>query len=213
MPIDIKGQNSSLVFRFNEGTFEEYVQCLREKVDKSKSIFEGFQVTFKGEGLKKLAPQEIKQLQIFCLENGIILNNFGKTQKINVPPKEQQGTLEPTMIFQRLRSGQKIYSENSVIIWGNVHETAEVYSNHNVVVMGFLEGMAHAGCNGNENSFVFALDLYPRQIRIAEHIARLPSNYPRSGYPEMALLEEGQICIKEYGWKIGQEGKMHKSRL
>jgi len=187
--INIKGFKDSLVFIFEPGTFEEYIEFLQTNLSQNNRLLTGFKVTFKGDGLKKLSLEQMSQIQALCLEHGLVLNNI--VTDTNIPPKN-------IIIYKNVRSGQKIYSDGSVIIWGDVHESAEIAAVQDIIVLGKLAGIAHAGCKGNKNSIVFALSLSPTQIRIAGHISRSPGNCIINDYPEIAFLEDNSICIKEY---------------
>ncbi len=73
-----------------------------------------------------------------------------------------------------LRSGQSISEKNSLIIMGDVKPGASVTSEGNIFVLGALRGSAYAGAGGDEKAFVFALEMDPLQIRIANAIAISP---------------------------------------
>lgn len=73
-----------------------------------------------------------------------------------------------------LRSGQSIIEKNSLIIMGDVKPGASVTSEGSIFVLGALRGSAYAGSCGDEKAFVFALDMDPLQIRIANAIAISP---------------------------------------
>lgn len=192
MLINIKGLNDSLVFVFARGTFQEYYDFLQSKFTSNKRLFAGSQVVFKGEGLRLLSRDEISHLQKLCLDNGMILNNF-------TLHKSRQNPSNDTIIYRNIRSGQKVRSEGSIVVWGNVHESAEVSAARDIIVLGRLEGIAHAGCYGETQSIVFALNLNPGQIRIADKISRSPgTSITNDSAPEIAYLDEDNICIKEY---------------
>lgn len=105
-----------------------------------------------------------------------------------------------------LRSGQAIDSDSSIIIIGDVNPGASVTAKGNIIVLGCLKGTAFAGSDGNEKSFVAALDMIPMQIRIGNVIARAPDNSrPKKGFfkreqPEaeakIAYVEEQNIYIE-----------------
>jgi len=97
-----------------------------------------------------------------------------------------------------LRSGQVITSESDLIIIGDVNPGAEVISKNNIIVLGALRGIAHAGISGNKNAVVFALEMDPVQIRIANIIARAPDedNKHEKGVAEIAYIENETIVIK-----------------
>ncbi|MBE5844830.1 MAG: hypothetical protein E7302_11800 [Butyrivibrio sp.] len=73
-----------------------------------------------------------------------------------------------------LRSGQSISEKNSIIIMGDVKPGATVTSDGNIYVLGALRGSAYAGADGDEKALVFALEMDPLQIRIANAIAISP---------------------------------------
>jgi septum site-determining protein MinC len=189
--VNIKGFNDNLVFILAEGTFEDYRLFLTDKFESNKQLFKGSRIIFKGEGLKKLAYNEIAALQKLCLDYGMVLNN---TEMI----KEKPVVEKDLIIRKTLRSGQKIHSEGSLIIWGDVHESAEITAARDIIVLGKLEGIAHAGCYGDSSSIIFALSLAPRQIRIGDKISRKSDNDDISDYAEIAYVEEDYICIREY---------------
>jgi septum site-determining protein MinC len=129
----------------------------------------------------------------------MVLNNM--TTQSAPAPRPDRITPPPSrdlMIYKTLRSGQKVHSDGSIIIWGDVHESAEITAANDVVVLGRLEGLAHAGCFGDLNSTIFALTLTPRQLRIADRISRSSGKIIKNPYPEIAYVEGEGICIKEY---------------
>jgi len=189
--LKIKGINNNLIFIFEKsGTYKEYRTLLENKFKSNEQLFNGSRVIFKGEGLNFLSHEQIASLQKLCLEHGMILNNSG----INIDRTQSKDTI----IYKNLRSGQKIRSEGSVTVWGNVHESAEIIAAQDIIVLGKLEGIAHAGFYGDLNSVVFALNLSPSQIRIGDKISRSPKDDIKSPYPEIAYLENNIICIKKY---------------
>ena len=100
-----------------------------------------------------------------------------KEQETTVPKEdtkqERPGNGLNGMFYKgTLRSGQSLESATSLIILGDVNLGAEVQAVGNIVILGCLKGTAFAGCHGNTNAFVMALDMDPMQIRIANYIAR-----------------------------------------
>ncbi len=73
-----------------------------------------------------------------------------------------------------LRSGQSITEKNSVIIMGDIKPGASVTSEGSIFILGALRGSAYAGAGGDDKAFVFALEMDPLQIRIANAIAISP---------------------------------------
>ena len=108
-----------------------------------------------------------------------------------------------------LRSGQILECASSVTLIGDVNPGARIISEGNIVVLGALKGNAHAGVNGNDNCFIFALDMSPIQLQIGQYYAKSPDKesvkkrlIPKKksdteGYnPKIATAQEGTICIE-----------------
>lgn len=201
--LDIKGVNNNLVFVFSNGTYEGYLSILQDKVSSNPKLFVGSPVLFQGKGLLELSPENLAALQRFCLDYGMVLNNTAEPAASRVEKKpavkqETKAASSDLILYKTLRSGQRVHSDGSVFIWGDVHESAEITAGKDVVVLGRLEGLAHAGCFGDISSTVFALQLSPRQIRIGDRFSRSTGELVKNNYPEIAFVEADTICIKEY---------------
>lgn len=190
--VDIKGINENLVFVFTQGKGDEYAAILKKKFEATPQIFNGSPVLFQGEGLKSLTQEEIAALQRLCLEYGMIMHN------VHTPARQSRTAGEDVFIYRNLRSGQKLHSEGSMIIWGNAHESSEITAARDIIVLGRLEGIAHAGCYGDITRTIFALNLAPKQIRIGDKISIVPVNTAKQPQPEVAYVEDNVICIRDY---------------
>ena len=108
-----------------------------------------------------------------------------------------------------LRSGDHLQVQGSVLVLGDVNPGARVSAGGDVRVWGRLRGVAHAGCNGNRQARIVALQLRPLQLRISEAVARGPEDQPPPGFCEEALLEGGAIAIRPADpiWPSGAGGR------
>ncbi|MGI6551405.1 MAG: septum site-determining protein MinC [Syntrophomonadales bacterium] len=201
--VEIKGQNGGLIFVFRPGTVEEYISELKNRFAVNPLLFQGFSVTFRGEPLKKLTSEELSSLQRLCLDHGLTL----AVPHVSKTVRERDAGVKDIIIKRTLRSGQKITHNGSVVIMGDVHESAEVIASKDIIVLGRLEGVVHAGCFGDLSSIVLALKLMPRQVRIADKISRPPSDSGPNEHPEMAYIEDGNICVREYRIPISNRRK------
>jgi len=95
-------------------------------------------------------------------------------------------------IQRTLRSGTRIVSRGSVVVIGDVNPGAEIIATGSVVVWGKLRGVVHAGSEGDEKASVYALELNPMQLRIANFIAVQPQRKSKPA-PEMAQISNGQV--------------------
>ena len=107
-----------------------------------------------------------------------------------------------------LRSGDHLQVEGSVLLLGDVNPGARISAAGDVRVWGRLRGVAHAGCQGNHQARIVAMQLRPLQLRIAEAVARGPEDLPPRGYAEQALLVDGAIAIEpaEPIWGLPDQG-------
>lgn len=198
--LDIKGLNNSLVFVFGQGSCTEFISIIKSKVENSSQLFVGSPVLFQGDGLKSLTQEELASLQRLCLDYGMVLNNMTVSPPAPAPARAEKKppVSSDLILYKTLRSGQRVHSDASIIIWGDVHESAEITAGKDVIVLGKLEGLAHAGCFGDVSSTIFALNLSPRQLRIGDRISRSSGDLVKNNYPEIAYVEDDNICIKEY---------------
>lgn len=115
------------------------------------------------------------------------------------PPRTARRVLHTEVVDHTLRSGQRIASEGTVVVLGDVNPGAEVVAGGDVIVVGKLRGLAHAGSEGNEQAAIWALELAAKQLRIAGHVAVAPEDAPAPAGPERARVEAGQIVIEPWG--------------
>ena len=123
---------------------------------------------------------------------------------------EPEAPAEPqrrTLILDRgLRGGQVIRHTGDVMIYGDVNPGAEVTATGNVVVFGRLEGMVHAGSEGDDEAHILAFDLRPAQLRIGCRIAfsRGSDVTPlRPTYqPELAWVEGSRSLNEPYQGRL-----------
>lgn len=193
MAVKIKGLNSSLVMTFDKTGFDQNYEYLIERISSNHQLFKGSKVVFQGPGLSEYSHEQLISLQKMCLEQGMVLQNIQETMPVKTEKNDRD-----VNIRRNVRSGQKIRSEGSVVVWGDVHESAEITAAGDIVVLGRLEGIAHAGCTGDMNSVVFALQLSPSQIRIGNRVSRAVERKQKTDYPEVAYWDSENICIKEY---------------
>lgn len=98
-----------------------------------------------------------------------------------------------------LRNGMSLDFDGSLVILGDVNPGAQVTATGNILILGALKGLAHAGCMGNSEAFVFALHLIPVQLRIGSIITRFPDGDSKvNRKPEYAYVEDGKIYVSAF---------------
>ncbi|NLF25652.1 MAG: hypothetical protein GX589_08375 [Deltaproteobacteria bacterium] len=101
-------------------------------------------------------------------------------------------------VYATLRSGQRIESEHSLVVIGDVNSGAEVIAGGDIVVLGTLRGVAHAGAYDETGGgrFIFALVLQPTQLRIGAIISRGGSESRKMA--EIARVDDNLIVVEPY---------------
>ena len=96
-----------------------------------------------------------------------------------------------------VKAGETLETDSSIIILGDVNTSANVSASGNIIILGTLYGHVHAGCFGDEKSFVAALDIKPTRIRIADHsemIAEKSGLFMRNkAVPKIVYVKDGRI--------------------
>lgn len=173
-------------------------------------------ISFEGRKLNDIEQRDIldiiaeySELHIVC----VLENNPDQDQKFEKLLNEKLMDLNNAtgqFVKGNLRSGQVLEMETSIIIIGDVNPGASITSKGNIIIIGALKGMAFAGAGGNANAFVFALDMNPVQIRIADTIARAPDRPAKKNSQEakIAFLEEDNIYIEPVNKKVLSDIRM-----
>jgi septum formation inhibitor MinC len=103
------------------------------------------------------------------------------------------------IIYGTLRSGQKVETEHSLVVVGDVNSGAEIIAGGDVIVLGCLRGIAHAGAYDESGGgrTIFALNLQPTQLRIGGVITRGGASEGYAG-PELARVDGAMIIVEAY---------------
>ena len=193
--------------------FEELLGHILERFKESEGFFKNAKMAISFEGRRLTQEEEFRivdtitsntSVNIICILDNDALREELVRQKVERFEEEQAGR---TGEFYRgtLRSGQVLDCESSIIILGDVNPGAKIISKGSIVVLGALKGTAYAGANGNEQSFVAALEMDPLQIKIGEIIARSADKSPApkrrlrkekvTVEPQVAIVQDGNIYI------------------
>lgn len=95
-----------------------------------------------------------------------------------------------------VKNGRIVESDGHLILMGDVEPGGKVEAIGNIVVMGKLLGCAEAGCMGNKNAYIVALDFEPEKIIIAGIEKREFSELKKD--MQKAVLTDNQIYTYEY---------------
>ena len=176
--VSINLKKDEIVIKLSEeATQEEILIALKKKITELKKLYKDEKTPIRVSG-KVLKNKEIDQIQELIKEKidvdidfdspkGLGLSNIKKTFEKEIAVSETK--------FHRgsLRSGQKIETEGSIVIIGDVNSGAEVIASDNIVVLGALRGLAHAGAKGNKQAIIAAGLFDTVQVRIANIVREM----------------------------------------
>ena len=156
---------------------EEIVGVLKKKLPELKKLYKEEKTPIKVTG-KILKNKEIDEIQTLIREKIDVEIEFDMPKSLGLHSIKKTfnrdiGISETTFHKGSLRSGQKLETEGSLVILGDVNSGAEVIASDNIVVLGALRGLAHAGAKGNKEAIVAAGLFDAVQIRIANIVKEI----------------------------------------
>ena len=158
---------------------EEIVGALKKKIPELKKLYKEEKTPIKVTG-KILKNKEIDEIQALIKEKIDVEIEFDMPKSLGLHSitktfNRKIGVSETTFHKGSLRSGQKLETEGSLVILGDVNSGAEVMASENIVVLGALRGLAHAGAKGNKEAIIAAGLFDAVQIRIANIVREIDS--------------------------------------
>lgn len=117
--------------------------------------------------------------------------------KLNVKVEPR---VDSMLVKGPIRNGKRIDAVGDVVILGDVNPGSEIIAGGSIAVFGKLRGLAHAGCRTEDpkaqDAVIAAIDLSPKQLRIAGQIISFSEDRAGNG-PEIAWLDaNGQLQIR-----------------
>ena len=210
--VTIKSNKHGLTVVLDENqTFDNLKAQVEEKFKKSSAFFGSSSMALAIEGKNVTVGQSreiveiiesVTDLDIVCLIDEDAKKDERFESAILSHMNKEKENLDNGLFYKgTLRSGQILESEASVVILGDINPGGKVISKGSVVVLGSLRGNVFAGVNGDEHSFVVALEMKPIQIKISDVIARSSDSAPvnkknKNLEPKIAFVEDGNIYIE-----------------
>ena len=170
-------KNEILIKISDEAEQNEILYSLRKKLPELKKMYKNEKTPIKVTG-KILKNKEIDEIQEFIKRYIDVEIDFDTPKSLGLSNIKRTFNKEIAISetkFHRgsLRSGQKMETEGSLVIIGDVNSGAEVMASDNIVVLGALRGLAHAGAKGNKQAIISAGLLDTVQIRIANIVKEI----------------------------------------
>ena len=182
------------------------ISALTKKISELKKLYKDEKTPIKIVG-KVLKNKEIDEIQELIKQNIDVDIEFDMPKSLGLSSitrtfKQEIAVSETKFHKGSLRSGQKLETEGSIVILGDVNSGAEVIASDNIVVLGNLRGLAHAGAGGNKKAIIAAASIESKQIRIADVIKEMEEEKDEEGNPiaqtrkTYAYVEENQIILE-----------------
>ena len=142
-------KNEILIKISDEAEQNEIIQNLKKKLPELKKMYKDEKTPIRVTG-KILKNKEIEEIQELITKNIDVEVDFDMPKSLGLASITRTFNKEIAVSetkFHRgsLRSGQKLETEGSLVILGDVNSGAEVVASDNIVVLGALRGLAHAG--------------------------------------------------------------------
>lgn len=159
--VNINLKKDEIVIKLSdEAEHTEIMKILRGKIGELKRLYKDAKTPIRitGRILKNKEMDEIQEL-IKNIINVPIEFDMPKSLGLHSIKKafEKEIAISETKFHRgSLRSGQRMETEGSLVIIGDVNSGAEVMASDNIVVVGALRGLAHAGAKGNKQAIVAA---------------------------------------------------------
>jgi septum site-determining protein MinC len=102
---------------------------------------------------------------------------------------------EPLYLQNTIRSGVEVRHRGTIIVLGDINPGGAAIAAGDIFVWGRLRGIAHAGAQGNRQCRIMALQMEPKQLRIADMVARPPKFIPDHVEPEVAYITSEGIRL------------------
>ena len=176
--VSINLRKNEIVIKISDNAEQkDIIDNLRKKLPELKKMYKNEKTPIMVTG-KILKNKEIDEIQELIKHNIDVEIDFDMPKSLGLSSITRTFNKEIAISetkFHRgsLRSGQRMESEGSLVILGDVNSGAEVMASDNIVVLGALRGLAHAGAKGNKQAIISAGTLDTVQIRIANVIKEI----------------------------------------
>lgn len=98
-----------------------------------------------------------------------------------------------------VKSGKTVESDGHLTLVGDVEEGGKIVAVGNVIVVGSIKGSVEAGCMGNDNAYIIALDFNPTDVRISKtFLAFEKAEIGEDITSKKAYLINNQIYLEEF---------------
>lgn len=199
--ISINLKRDKIIIKIAEDAEQRKIMAiLTKKIPDLKKLYKDEKTPIKIIG-KVLKNKEIDEIQELIKENIDVDIEFDMPKSLGLSSitrtfKQEIAVSETKFHKGSLRSGQKIETEGSIVILGDVNSGAEVIASDNIVVLGNLRGLAHAGAKGNKKAIIAAGNLDTVQIRISNIVKEIDRDEEPVHRQAYVYIEDDKIIIE-----------------
>lgn len=199
--LSINLKRNELVIRIkDDAKYEDILDSFRKKIPELKKLYQDDTTPIRITG-KLLKNKEIDEIQEMLQEEIGVAIEFDTPKSLGLASirktfDQKIATSETKFHRGSLRSGQRMETEGSLVIIGDVNSGAEVVASDNIVVLGSLRGLAHAGAKGNKSAVIAAGTFDAVQVRIANIVKEINRDEEPLHKNSYLYVENDKIIIE-----------------
>ena len=208
--VKIKGMRDGIVVKLDDkAEFSDVYNEVCDKFRESANYFKNASLIIGFEGRNITKEEEDKLIDGINLNCDInILCVIGDDEEKDQHYIRLKRRFDPSNNYSdkqfhkgSVRSHERLESDESIIILGDVNPGGLVTSRGNIIIIGTLYGTAHAGVAGNTNAFVVSLDMKTCRVGIANVISDVEFRNQifskNKVAPRISFLEGREIVTEE----------------
>ena len=199
--VSINLRKNEIVIKIAEDAEQKkIISELTKKLSDLKKLYKEDKTPIKIVG-KVLKNKEIDEIQELIKEKIDVDIDFDMPKSLGLSSitrtfKQEVAISETKFHRGSLRSGQRLETEGSIVIIGDVNSGAEVIASDNIVVLGNLRGLAHAGAKGNKNAIIASGKLDAVQLRISNIVKEIDRDEEPVHRQAYVFVEDDKIIIE-----------------
>ena len=199
--ISINLRKNEIIIKIAEDAEQrEIIYDLRKKLHELKKLYKDEKTPIKVTG-KVMKNKEIDEIQNLIKGQIDVEIDFDMPKTLGLSGIKKAfdreiATSETKFHKGSLRSGQRLETEGSIVVIGDVNSGAEVVASDNIIVLGNLRGLAHAGAKGNKQAIIAAGLLDTVQIRISNIVREIDRDEEPMHKQAYVYVQDSQIVIE-----------------
>lgn len=191
--ITIKGNQEGLIFYIDDtSSFQDAIDELEKTIANTPSRETDNEVSIIINLGNRYVTDEQEQLLMEIIESDkrFSIERFDSNVISKLAAEEMFEQVEIKSFSRIIRSGQVLEVKGDLLLLGDVNPGGEVRATGSIYVVGKLQGIAHAGINGNKEAVIIASYMEPSQLRISNLISRPSDNEKVGTYMEYGFIDK-----------------------